>query len=99
MLSGVCLFIFIFLGICGSVNALVALRELVLPAAHTVYIRASGCEDIEYKVRCALARGRGDVVVVFPESLKKNKEFTLICRGLLRDQPRVRLICTQRKGQ
>lgn len=99
MLSGINLFIFIFFGICGLVNALFALREIMLPAAPAIYIKASGCEDLEYTVRCALIFSRGDVVIILPESLKKNREFSLICNGLSRDEPRVRLYQTQKKGQ
>ncbi len=90
-MSGMGFFVFVFLGLIGSVSLLAAAKTLLLPTARTEYVSVFDCEDAEYRVRCALAESRGEVVVVLPEGAKKDRELLMICRGLLRDEPRLRL--------
>ncbi len=91
MLSGIELFIFIFLGICGAINALRALLELVLPAEGTVYLRVGSSDELECRVRAALLMCRGEVVIIPDKSKCDSEEFKFICERLTKDEPRVRI--------
>lgn len=99
MLGWISLFVPIFLVICGIIAVFNTVRELFLPPAPATYIKAADCDGLEYRVRRALLGSRGDVVVIIPARMVKNREFILICKALMRDEPRVRLLEYQRKGQ
>ncbi len=82
----------LFLGIFGAVCFVLSLCEYFPEKdKNTEYITVSSSAELEYKVRNALLRHSGDIVIIAEEKAQQSDEFEKISAILCKENSRIKL--------
>lgn len=90
----VCFFVFVFLGLFGLVNLLVLFCQYAfVDGKHppVVISPKRNTRDVEFRVRSALIKNNGYVVINLNNGCLEDSELLQICTMLAEDNPRVKL--------